>query len=139
METLLGVVSPLDKHTKAASIELRRREEASRVGHTATSAELEEEAQYDDDKVDNLMLTGAFAKAKNNIGRGVDRTVWDFRTDAEATADRKAAAAEAEDRAARKAELEKNPKAKPPAPPSTTAPIGKTVYRFVDTSAKSSK
>ncbi|WOO79773.1 uncharacterized protein LOC62_02G003289 [Vanrija pseudolonga] len=139
METLLGVVSPLDKRTKAASIELRRREEASRLDHTSTSGELEEEAQYDDDRVDNLKFTGAFAKAKNNISAGVERTVWDFRTDAEVTADRKAAVAEAEDRAVRKAELEKNPKAKRPEPPSTTASIGKTVYRFVDTSAKSSK
>ncbi|KAL1410118.1 hypothetical protein Q8F55_004121 [Vanrija albida] len=136
METLLGVTSPLDKNTGTASLESRRREEHIRKRHTATATELEEEAQYYDDKLDDRRPTGAFAPARNNRSASLDRDIWEFRSDAEATQDAKDVEAEAAAKAVLAAEREKNPKARPAPLPSTTVAGGKTVYRFVDTSVK---
>lgn len=134
MEALLGVQSPLDP-SKSVNMETRRREEIERTSHPSTNAEIEEEARGVD---------GAFGNLREQTTKsGLEKDVWELQSEAAYLAERAAeakaasspetakakAAEEAAEEAAEKAtEAAEKRKAH-------KATVGKTVYRFIDTSA----
>ncbi|BEJ11203.1 hypothetical protein CspHIS471_0106250 [Cutaneotrichosporon sp. HIS471] len=120
MEVLLNVQSP--KKNKTVSLESRRFEEQGRAAHPSTKAEQDEEWI----KEHSTSHGGAFGDLhKQAKYEGMVMEAWQFKSEAEVIADRKAAA--------EAAERKPIPKWTPPVQPTSFAKPANAVYRFVDT------
>lgn len=127
MEQLLAVKSPL-AHNKTVSIEARRTEELARGEHPSTKAEQDEEWI----KEHSTSHAGAFGNLhKQAKYEGMVMEAWQFKSEADTVADRKAAAAAAEPKPI--------PKWVPPQQPVVIAKPAGTVYRFIDTTKEDKK
>lgn len=128
METLLGVKSPLSKQNKSINLEAQRAEEQARALHPSTKAEQDEEWIREH----STGHGGAFGDLhKQAKYEGMVMEAWQFKSEAETVADRKAAAAAAEPKPI--------PKWTPPQQPFVMAKPANTVYRFIDTTKEDKK